>query len=595
MKVLFRKPRSRARPCTPADLRAAEPFVQLDGAVKHAVETGRNRVVIAAAVFGLCFLALAGRLADLMLFRGGIESSPTRTAGLSAAVEQLPAVKRAPIVDRNGVLLAVNLRSVALAADPRKLMDPREAATKLARLFPELNRARLEEELRSDKGFVYVRRNLAPAEQQAVNRLGIPGLSFHPEEKRVYPQGSLAVHAVGYTDIDGKGIAGAEQALDQRLRDPARMQEPVRLSIDIRVQHALRDEIAQAMKTYSAIGGAGIVLDVRTGEVAALVSLPDFEPLERGTAPADSRFNRMTLGVYEMGSTFKTFALAMALDAGTVGLNGGYDASHPIKISRFTISDDHPKNRWLSTAEIYQYSSNIGAAKMAVDVGPAGQRAFMDRMGMLRRAAIELPEIGAPLYPRRWGTIETMTIAYGHGISVSPLQTASGIAAVVNGGLLMPATLLRREAGEPVPVQRVLKPRTSDIMRRLMRLVVAEGTGTRADAQGYMVGGKTGTAEKAGAGGYKRKSLLTSFVSAFPMHDPRYVVIAILDEPKGTKETHGFATAGWNAAPTVGKIIPRIAPILGVVPVASDAPGVREALMLPPPVPASQERKVASF
>lgn len=595
MKVLFRKSRSRARPCTPADLGAAEPLVQLDGAVKQAVETGRSRVTIAAAVFGLCFLALAGRLADLMLFRGGIESSPTRTASLAAAVEEMPMVKRASIVDRNGVLLASNLRSVSLAADPRKLLDPADAAAKLTQLFPDISRAKLEADLRSDKGFVYIRRNLAPPEQQAVNRLGIPGLTFHPEENRIYPQGALTVHAVGFTDIDGKGIAGVEQYLDDRLRDPARIQEPVRLSLDIRVQHAVRDEIAQAMKTYSAIGGAGIVLDVRTGEVIALVSLPDFDPLERGKASADARFNRITLGVYEMGSTFKTFALAMALDAGTVSLNGGYDASHPIKISRYSIRDDHPKNRWLSTAEIFQYSSNIGAAKMAVDVGPAGQRAFMDRMGMLRRPSIELPEVGTPLHPKRWGTIETMTIAFGHGLSVSPLQTATGIAAVVNGGLLVPPTLLQREPGEPVRAERVLKPRTSDIMRRLMRLVVTDGTGTRADAEGYLVGGKTGTAEKAGVGGYKRKSLLASFVSAFPMHNPRYVVIAILDEPKGTKETHGFATAGWNAAPTVGKIIPRIAPLLGVPPVTENTPGVREALMLPPPVPGTQERKVASF
>lgn len=595
MSILIRRSRQRARPCTPADLGSAQPLVQIEGTARAAIETGRSRIVIAGALFGLCFLVLCGRLADLMLFRGGIEPTPTRTASLVAAIDAEPMVDRAPIVDRNGVLLAVNLRSVSLSADPRKVIDPAEAAAKLSRLFTDLNRAELQQKLMSDRSFLWIRRNLTPGDQKAVNALGIPGLAFHPEQKRLYPQGSLAVHAVGYTDIDGKGIAGIEQYFDERLRDPARLHDPLRLSIDIRVQHALRDEIQKSMQQFSAIGGAGLVLDARTGEVVAMVSLPDYEPIAPGEAIADAKFNRITLGVYEMGSTFKTFALAMALDAGTVGMNGGYDASRPIKISRFTISDDHPKNRWLSVPEIYQYSSNIAAAKMAVDVGPSGQKAFMDRLGMLRKPAVELPEVGAPLYPKRWNTIETMTIAFGHGLSVSPLQTGVGIAAVVNGGLLMPPTLVRREAGAPVPSERVLKAQTSASMRRLMRLVVTEGTGTKAEAAGYVVGGKTGTAEKVGAGGYKKKSLLTSFVSAFPMHDPRYVVIAIIDEPKGTKETYGFATAGWTAAPAIGRIIPRIAPLLGVAPVDANAPKVREALMLPAPANGAPERKLASF
>jgi len=593
MNILIRRPRQRARPCTPADLGGGQPLVQIEGTVRAAIETGRSRIVIAGALFGLCFLVLGGRLADLMLFRGGIEPTPTRTAGLVAATGGASIVDRAPIVDRNGVLLAVNLRSASLSADPRKVIDPFEAATKLSRLFPELNRAELHQRLMSDRSFLWIKRNLTPGDQKSVNALGIPGLAFHVEQKRLYPQGALTAHAVGYTDIDSKGIAGIEQFFDDRLRDPGRLQDPLQLSIDIRVQHALRDELSKSIEEFSAIGGAGLIMDARSGEIVAMVSLPDFDPLSVGEAAGDAKFNRITLGVYEMGSTFKTFALAMGLDAGIVGMNGGYDASRPIKISRFTISDDHPKNRWLSVPEIYQYSSNIAAAKMAVDVGPAGQKAFMERMGMLRKPAVELPEVGSPLSPKRWNTIETMTIAFGHGLSVSPLQTGVGISAVVNGGLLVPPTLVKREAGAVVPAERVLKAQTSANMRRLMRLVVTDGTGTKAEANGYVVGGKTGTAEKAGVGGYRRKSLLSSFVAAFPMHEPRYVVIAIIDEPKGTKQTHGFATAGWTAAPAIGRIVSRIAPLLGVDPVDANAPKVREALMLP--AAGAPERKLASF
>jgi len=340
--------------------------------------------------------------------------------------------------------------------------------------------------------------------------------------------------------------------------------------VDIRVQHALRDELGRAIAKFNALGAAGVVVDVNTGEVLAMASLPDFDPNHPNSVPSDNRFNRATKGVYELGSVFKAFTVAMALDTGTVNITSGYDASRPIKISRFTIRDDHAKNRWLSVPEIFMYSSNIGAAKMAVDVGGVRQEKFMSRLGLLHRSTVELPEVGDPLLPSNWGAIYSMTVGFGHGIAVSPMQMASGLSAVVNGGILMPATLLKHESEAEIRGDRVLSRRTSDHMRRLLRLVVEKGTGGKAAIKGYVIGGKTGTAEKAGRHGYRRKALLTSFVAAFPMNAPRYVVYSLLDEPQGIKETHGFASAGWTAAPTAGRIIARIAPLLGVKPQNED-------------------------
>ncbi len=321
------------------------------------------------------------------------------------------------------------------------------------------------------------------------------------------------------------------------------------------------------MQTFKSVGAAGVIMDVRTGELIAMVSLPDFDPNEPGAAPDDARFNRVTLGVYEMGSTFKIFNTAMALEAGSTSLAGGYDASHPIQIARFTITDYHAQKRWLSVPEIFMYSSNIGSVRMALDAGTPAQRSFLDRLGMLKPVKLELPEVGRPHIPMPWRPINTMTISFGHGISVSPLHLVAGTAAVVNGGIYVPPTVLKREPGEVPPGERVLSLKTSESMRKLFRLVVEQGTGREAAVPGYMVGGKTGTAEKAGRGGYREKALISSFVAAFPINDPEYVVLVMLDEPQGTKATHGFATAGWTAAPTTGRIIGRVGPLLGMMPV----------------------------
>ncbi len=329
----------------------------------------------------------------------------------------------------------------------------------------------------------------------------------------------------------------------------------------------MTQELGAAMTEFGAIGAAGIVMDVANGEVLAMVSLPSFDPERPGTAPADNRFNRASLGLYELGSVFKIFTVAMALDEGVVTLRDGYDTSKPIRVARFTINDFHGKNRWLSVPEIFMYSSNIGAARMAIDTGTVAQRSFLERLGLTHPASIELSEVGTPMLPTPWREISTMTIAYGHGLAVSPLQFTSAAAAVVNGGTFRPATLLKRAPGANSGGTRIMDRDTSRKMRRLLRLVVRRGTGRQADAEGYLVGGKTGTADKLIGGRYARDARLASFLGAFPMNDPRYVVFAMIDEPKGIERTQGYATGGWVAAPVVRSVIERIGPMLGVAPV----------------------------
>jgi cell division protein FtsI (penicillin-binding protein 3) len=368
-----------------------------------------------------------------------------------------------------------------------------------------------------------------------------------------------------------------EKQFEARL---AEEHAPLALSIDIRLQHILKEELSKSVEDFSAIGGAGVILDARTGEVLAMVSLPDFDPNEPGRASADTRFNRATLGVYEMGSVFKVFTTAMALDAGVTSLKGGYDASHPIKVARYTITDYHAKNRWLSVPEIFIYSSNIGSAKMALDVGPEGQRAFLKKLGMLSPVALELPELGDPQGPAQWRELAAMTIAFGHGLSITPMHVAGGVATVVNGGLKVQPTLVKRE--EPVEGTRLIKPETSEALRGLMRLVVERGTGKNADAPGYRVGGKTGTAEKAAVHGYKHSALISSFVGAFPMDAPRYVIFMAIDEPKPNKESHGYATGGWVAAPAVKRLVERMAPLVGIAPIEEEdgAPDAASSLFV---------------
>ncbi|MCR9215358.1 MAG: penicillin-binding protein 2 [Proteobacteria bacterium] len=565
--------------------------LRLEGSAKETLEQGRTRLVMAGAIFAFCFVILAGRLIGLALSGDdGQDRALTHndTRGIAAYGEGM----RAEIRDRNGVLLATTLKTASLFAEPKNVIDRQELASKLSVVLDDMSEAVILSKLASAKNFVWLKRNLTPNQQFEINSLGIPGLHFKEEEKRFYPMGTLASHLLGYTDVDNRGIAGVEKYFDGQLSGSGTEPKRIDLSIDVRIQHALRDELSRYMSIFRAIGAAGMVMDVKTGEVLAMASLPDFDPNRPNDFSGDSKFNKVSLGVYEMGSTFKTFTVAMALEAGKVGIYGGYDATKPIRKAGFRIRDDHPKKRWLSVPEIYMYSSNIGASKMADDVGAKNHKAFLAKIGMLDKPSIELPEIGAPILPPRWNSLETMTISFGHGLSVSPLQLSTGIAAMINGGNYVNPTVIRRDLNKGLLVREVISAKTSDTIRRLMRLVVEKGTGSQAAAKGYLVGGKTGTAEKVEGGRYKRNALLTSFVSAFPMNNPRYVVLAMLDEPKGNASTHGFRSAGWTAAPIIGRLISRIGPILGIAPIDEESDAVKKAMFIPIN---SREKKLASF
>ena len=555
-------------PFGPAEIKAPEKgsssefptHVKFEGIRRQALETGRNRLLVTGVLFTLAFIVVAVRLVELAVVEQVAEEFQ---APRLAVVSEMPKV-RSDIIDFNGVLLATSLPTASLYANPRQILDSKEATQKLVRVFPNINRKKMAEKLSSSKSFVWLKRNLTPKTQFLVNTLGIPGFDFQPTERRVYPHGRLVAHALGLTNIDGRGLSGIEGYFDKVLRGT---EKPLELSIDIRVQSVLREELVKAMLEFRAVGAAGLVLDATNGEVRAMISLPDFNPNKPITASGVAGFNRVTKGVYEMGSTFKLFTVAMALDTGTARLKDHYDATKPIKISRYKISDYHPKNRWLSVPEIIIYSSNIGAAKMALDVGTLGQKKYLKRFGMLTPARIDLPEIGTPLTPAHWRQINTMTISYGHGISVSPIQLVSGIAALVNGGILYRPRMIKVPKGENIAGSRVLSRNTSKKMRGLMRLVVRHGTGRNADVPGYLIGGKTGTSNKTDLrGGYDRSRRMSSFVAAFPMDKPRYVILIMIDEPKGTKRTRGYATGGWVAAPVVANVVKRMAPLLGLKP-----------------------------
>jgi len=543
-----------------ASINSAQPERQ-----RSTIEMARNRLILAVLLFAIAFVVMMVRTIDL-----GISVEAPREKIVAEKITVPPVrYSRADIVDRNGEILATNLETASLYANPGKISDPKAVAAKLVKVLPDLSLADVEAKLSLDRQFVWIKRKLTPREKWQVNALGEPALQFQREEERLYPQGRLAAHVLGYVDLDNNGLGGIEHFFNERLSDTKGVQEALKLSLDIRVQYALADELESARRAYQAKGAAGLVMDVNTGEVLGMVSLPDYDPNSVRGVSDDEKFNRVTKGVYELGSTFKTFTFASALEDGVVDFSDGYDATKPLKISRFYIRDDHPKERYLTVPEIFTYSSNIGTAQMALDVGTERQQEFLGNLGLLQPANIELTEVGAPLVPNTWRKVSTMTISYGHGIAVSPIQLASGISSMVNGGRLLPATLVHG-GGQWREGKRVISEGTSRQIRQLLRMAVTKGTGGRADAIGYRVGGKTGTAEKARAGGYDRKNLISSFIGAYPMDDPQYVVFALLDEPRGTKETFGYRSGGWVAAPVVRNVILRTAPILGVAPKQED-------------------------
>jgi cell division protein FtsI (penicillin-binding protein 3) len=454
-------------------------------------------------------------------------------------------------------------------------------ARKLAELMPEKDAAAYLQMMRSGRNFYYLRRRAPPGLVAAINALGEPGLALEREPDRLYPQTTLAAHVIGFTDIDGKGNAGIERAFDERLRDPALRGDPIVLSISSKVQQALEHELGDAMSKFSAIGAAGVVMDIHTGEVLAMTSLPQLNPNAAGQGTPEARFNRATLGVYELGSTFKPFTVAMAMDSGIIKSFGQmYNCPQQLHVAGRTINDTHPFGRACSVAEIMKESSNIGTAQIADQVGPTRQKEFLRKMGFLDKVSIELKERGRTLTPgKNWNQIETMTVGYGHGIAVTPLHLATGYATLFNGGVYRPATLLKVDRSHAAgKSHRVFSEATSYKMRSLLRLVVMKGTGRKADAPGYRIGGKTGTAQKIIGGHYSNSVNVTSFAGVFPMDEPRYVIVVMLDEPKATPETFGFTTAGWNVAPVVSRTVSRIAPMLGVRPDMRREPNMAEVL-----------------
>ncbi len=431
------------------------------------------------------------------------------------------------------------------------------------------------ERLCSKRGFVWLKRDITPDQEKEIYRQGLPGIGFLDENKRTYPNGPEVSHLIGHVNIDNQGIAGMEKWLDSHglaalhMAGLAtdRLQNPVVLAVDLRVQHALRDELVAARAQFRTLAAAGLVLNVKTGEVVAMVSEPDYDPNDPRQALEPSRINRLTTGVFEMGSTYKAFTVAMALDSGKVTLNSSFDARMPLRMGRFEIHDFEAQHRILTVPEIFTYSSNIGAARIALSLGTDAQKAFLRKMGQLDRLRTELPESAEPILPRRWSELTTATVAFGHGLSVAPLQAVMGVAAIMNGGVLIPPTFLKRSEEQAEALgKRVIKPETSELMRYLMRLNVEKGTARKADVPGYYIGGKTGTADKVVNGRYSKSKVLTDFMAIMPADHPRYLLLIMLDEPKTTPETHGFTTSGWNAVPVGGRVVARIAPLLGIEP-----------------------------
>ena len=531
---------------------------------------GQRRQLLAVMhqrlMFGmLVYAGVVALIALRILYLAAFGDHAGRKEGLTELVPE-----RGDIVDRNGDPLARTIDAWTIAIHPNKVIGDKLAlARRLAELMPEQTAEQYFALLRSGKSFFYLRRRAPPGLVEAVNAIGEPGLAIEREPDRLYPQTTLAAHVLGYTDIDGHGVAGMERAFDKYLSDTATRGQPLTLSIDSRVQQALEHELSDAMTHFSAIGAAGVVMDVHTGEILAMTSLPALNPNAAGQGTDEARFNRATLGVYELGSTFKPFTVAMAMDSGIIKSFGQiYNCPDELHVYGHVVHDTHPYGRQCTVAEIMKESSNIGTAQIADQVGAKRQQAFLKKMGFLDPVRVELRERGRTLTPgSRWGPFETMTVGFGHGIAVTPLHLATGYATLFNGGVYHPATLLKIDRKQPTPRGvRVFSEDTTYKIRALLRLVVTNGTGKKADAPGYRVGGKTGTAEKLLNGRYTSSAVVTSFAGVFPMDEPRYVMVMMLDDPKATAETYGFHTAAWNIGPAFGVAVSRIAPMLGLHP-----------------------------
>ncbi len=527
---------------------------------QQAIALTHHRLMLVMLLFVGVTALITGRLLFLQIF-------VDRIGAAAIANPLIPA--RGDIVDRHGIPLARTIDAWSIGVHPQRLIgDPAELAVKLNELMPERSVAQYRALLTADSNFRYLSRRAVPELVAAVNALGEPGIAFSREPERLYPQTALAGHVLGWTDFDGNGVAGMERVLDGRLSDLAQRAQPVALSIDSRVQAAMESELGAAVALHSAEGGTGIVLDVATGEVVAMASAPTFNPNAAGQSDPNALYNRATMGVYELGSTFKPITVAAAMEAGVVtSMAKRWDASAPLPIGRFRIKDDHPQGRPLTIPEVLVHSSNIASARIADRMGPERMQVAFRALGFDEAPHVELRERASPLWPRDWGRATVLTSGFGHGIAVTPLHLASAYAVLVNGGVWRPATLMRLDRDQVQAGRRVYSEATSYRMRQLLRMIVTHGTGRRGEAAGFRVGGKTGTAEKVSAtGGYSRRVNVSTFAAAFPMDNPRYVVVVMMDAPKGIPETHGFTSAAWTAAPVVSKVIARSGPLLGIIP-----------------------------
>ena len=529
-----------------------------------------SRLRIVMLVFAGLYGALGARLVQLGL-------NPDEPTPFRKAIIDTLGLARPAVLDRNGELMAADVKLFSVFVEPRKLIDIDDAVELLSGVFTDLDDVELRKKFLKRNGFVWIKREITPSQMAQVYRLGLPGIGFVPEFKRVYPNGNIAAHVLGYTDKDNKGIAGIERYIDTSGLNAlnglgfgaARSAElkPIQLSIDARVTHALRDELLKAKDRYHAQAAAGAIVNVNTGEIIAQASLPDYDPNHPIDAQEKEHIDRITVGRYEMGSTFKALTTAMALDSGKVTMASSFDARGALAYGRFRIHDSHNVGRALTVPEIFMHSSNIGSARMALSIGVEAHKAFLKKMGQLDQMMTELPEGAPPIVPRNWGELNTMTIAFGHGLAVTPLQATMAVAALINGGYMIPPTFLKRSEEDARKLAtRVIKPETSEDLRYVLRLNAERGTATRANIPGYFVGAKTGTAEKVVDGRYSKTKVLTTFMAMAPADKPKYLFLVIIDQPQGLPETHNFVTAGWNAAPTAGNIIERVGPMLDITP-----------------------------
>jgi cell division protein FtsI (penicillin-binding protein 3) len=558
--------------------------IALEGARSARGNLTRARIRWVIAALLLIFGIVGGRLVQL-----GMVVTDTTIEGRA---RDIITATRPAILDRNGLEMAVDIRVPSLFADPRAIaaVGVDTAVEALRSVMPELDADWLRKRLSGDKGFVWIKREVTPALQEKIMGLGIPGLDFVTESKRFYPGGSEAAHILGAVNIDNQGIAGIEKHMDDegvallQSIGLARGNElaPVQLSIDMRVQHVMHDQLADSLIRYRADAAAGVMLDIRTGEVIGLVSLPDFDPNNPVSALEKGTFNRVTAGIFEMGSSFKTITIAGAIDSGKVRIGDIFDARYGIRFGRFTIDDFHGKHRMLSVSEVYKYSSNIGAIRIMQAWGKENFRAFITKIGLDKRLSFfELPELRDPDVPKSFSEVVAATASFGHGLSITPLHMAMAYAGFVNNGCELPPTLYKRSEQQAKALcTQIVSPKTSADIRYLMRLNALEGSGTRMNmwAKGYRAGGKTGTAEKVVNGHYSAGANFNVFASAFPLDNPRYAMVVIVDNPHAENAQSG-TTAGWNAGEVSGRIIGQAAPMLGVSP---DFDGNLDLELLPP-------------